>query len=71
MALVAQLSRAGIAPTRIHTSAKVKLEKVGEAFAITRIDLETQVAPAGCHAAGRDPMKNATLSMPMEIPRER
>src|SRR5207253_3527150 len=42
MALVAQLSRAGITPTRIHTSAKVKLEKVGEAFAITGIYLETQ-----------------------------
>src|SRR5207247_1871308 len=37
MALVAQLSRASLAPTRIHTSANVKLEKVGEAFAITRI----------------------------------
>jgi osmotically inducible protein OsmC len=42
MALVAQLSRAGLTPTRIRTSAKVKLEKVGEAFAITRIDLETE-----------------------------
>src|SRR5947199_2848323 len=41
MALVAQLSRQGITPTRVHTSAKVKLDKVGEAFAITRIDLET------------------------------
>src|SRR5438046_5701449 len=42
MALTAQLSRAGITPTRIHTAAKVKLEKVGDAFAITRIDLETE-----------------------------
>ena len=42
MALTAQLSRAGLTPTRIHTVAKVKLEKVGEAFAITRIDLETE-----------------------------
>ena len=41
MALTAQLSRAGLTPTRIHTVAQVKLEKVGEAFAITRIDLET------------------------------
>ena len=30
MAVTAQLSRAGITPTRIHTDAKVKLEKVGE-----------------------------------------
>jgi osmotically inducible protein OsmC len=42
MALTAQLSRAGITPTRIHTSAKVKLEKVGDAFSITGIDLETE-----------------------------
>jgi osmotically inducible protein OsmC len=42
MALTAQLSRAGMTATRIHTVARVKLEKVGEAFAITRIDLETE-----------------------------
>ena len=42
MALIAQLSQAGITPTRLHTSAKVKLDKVGEGFSITRIDLETE-----------------------------
>ena len=42
MALTAQLSRAGFTPKRIHTGAKVRLEKVGEAFSITRIELETQ-----------------------------
>jgi osmotically inducible protein OsmC len=42
MALIAQLSRAGIRPTRIHTGAKVKLEKVGEEFSITEIELETE-----------------------------
>lgn len=42
MALTAQLSRAGIKPKRIHTDARVKLEKVGEAFTITQIDLETE-----------------------------
>src|SRR2546423_2304640 len=42
MALVAQLSRAGLTPTRVHTDAQVTLEKVGEAFAITRIDLTTE-----------------------------
>jgi len=47
MALTAQLSRAGITPTRIHTVAKVKLEKVGEAFSITQIDLETEASIAG------------------------
>jgi lipoyl-dependent peroxiredoxin len=47
MALTAQLSRARLAPTRIHTEAKVKLEKVGDAFSITRIDLETEAEVPG------------------------
>ena len=42
MALTAQLSRARITPRGIHTDAKVTLEKVGENFAITRIELETR-----------------------------
>src|SRR3989440_10486361 len=41
MALVAQLSRAGLTPARIHTEATVTLEKVGDAFSITRIELDT------------------------------
>lgn len=47
MALTAALSRAGIKPTRIHTEARVKLEKVGEAFSITQIDLETEAEVPG------------------------
>ena len=42
MALTAGLSRAGIKPKRIHTEARVKLEKVGEAFSITQIELEME-----------------------------
>ena len=42
MALSAGLSRAGIQPERIETTAKVHLEKAGEGFAITRIDLATE-----------------------------
>ena len=41
MALTAQLSRARLTPNRIHTDATVVLEKVGDAFAITRIELDT------------------------------
>jgi osmotically inducible protein OsmC len=41
MALSAGLGRAGFTPTRISTKANVHLEKVGEAFSITRIELET------------------------------
>src|SRR5205823_1906080 len=47
MALAAHLSRAGLTPTRIHTGAKVKLEKVGERFSITRIELETEAEIPG------------------------
>lgn len=42
MALTAQLSRSQITPKRIHTEARVKLEKIGEAFSITQIELETE-----------------------------
>ena len=47
MALTAQLSRAGTPPTRIHTTAQVKLEKVGDAFSITKIDLDTEAEIPG------------------------
>ena len=47
MALAAQLTRAGIVPTRIHTGASVKLEKVGDAFSITQIELETEASIPG------------------------
>ncbi len=47
MALAAQLSQARLTPNRIQTEARVKLEKVGEAFSITRIDLETEAEIPG------------------------
>ena len=42
MALSAVLSQAGFTPTRLHTTAKVHLEKQGEGFAIPRIELTTE-----------------------------
>lgn len=42
MALSAGLGKAGFTPTRIHTTAKVHLEKVGEGFKITRIQLVSE-----------------------------
>ena len=42
MALTAALSRAGHNPKRVATSAKVHLEKVGEGFKITRIELDNE-----------------------------
>src|SRR5437667_11296881 len=42
MALSAGLGHAGYAPKRVHTTAAVHLAPVGEAFGITRIDLECE-----------------------------
>jgi osmotically inducible protein OsmC len=42
MAFSAALGRAGFTPNRIHTKAAVSFDKVGEGFAITRIDLTTE-----------------------------
>jgi len=50
MALSAGLGRAGFTPKRIETSASVHLEKVGEAFRITRIELKTEAAVPGIDA---------------------
>ena len=41
MALAARLSGAQFAPTHIHTDANVAFEKIGDAFAITGIELVT------------------------------
>lgn len=42
MALSAGLGRSGYTPKRVATSAKVHLEKVGEGFRITRIELDNE-----------------------------
>ncbi len=51
MALTAQLSSAGFVPKRLHTVAKVKLEKTGPAFSITGIELETEADIPGIEDA--------------------
>jgi osmotically inducible protein OsmC len=51
MALSAQLGRAGFKPNRIHTVAKVHLEKGEAGFAIPRIDLETEAEIPGINEA--------------------
>jgi osmotically inducible protein OsmC len=51
MALIAQLSRAGITGTRIHTEASIKLEKVEEGFSITQIQLVTEADVPGIEDA--------------------
>lgn len=52
MALSAALGRAGTPPNRISTEARVHLEKVGEAFSITRIELATEGEVPGIDQAG-------------------
>jgi osmotically inducible protein OsmC len=47
MALSAGLGKAGITATRVSTEAKVHLEKVGDGFSITRIDLVTEAEVPG------------------------
>jgi lipoyl-dependent peroxiredoxin len=42
MALAHGLSQAGFPPQRVHTTAKIHLEKTDAGFAIPRIDLQTE-----------------------------
>lgn len=66
MALTAALSRAHITPTRIHTNATVKLEKIGEAFSITGIALETEAEIPGLdNAAFQEYAQNAKQGCPV------
>lgn len=47
MALAAGLVRAGYSPASIHSSASVHLEKVDDAFTITRVELKTEAVVPG------------------------
>jgi osmotically inducible protein OsmC len=47
MALSGGLSRAGHPPTRVHTTARVHLEKGDAGFSITAIDLDTEAEVPG------------------------
>lgn len=47
MALSGMLAGAGHAPKRVHTTAKVYIEKVGDGFEITKIELVTEVEIPG------------------------
>ncbi|MBI4521909.1 MAG: OsmC family protein [Gemmatimonadetes bacterium] len=50
MALSARLGNAGFAPKSVKTTAKVHLEKVGEGFGITKIELDTVADVPGIKA---------------------
>ncbi len=51
MALSAGLSKAGFTPKRIHTSAAVRFDKVGDGFGITKIDLTCEADVPGIDEA--------------------
>jgi osmotically inducible protein OsmC len=51
MALTLNLEKAGMKPTRIDTSADVKLERLEAGFTITGIDLVTKAVVPGADAA--------------------
>ena len=66
MALSAGLGRAGLTPTRIATAARVHLEKVGDAFAITRIELVTEgTVPGIDEATFREHAETAKAGCPV------
>jgi osmotically inducible protein OsmC len=60
MALSVALERAGATPRSVSTTADVKLEKVGEGFGITGIDLVTSVAADGLDDAKFQELADAT-----------
>ena len=67
MALAAQLSGAGFMPKEIQTEARVSFDKVGDGFAITRVDLQTSADVAGIddvtfQALAADAKKNCPVS---------
>lgn len=66
MALSAGLGKAGYKPKSIRTTATVHLEKVGEGFGITRIELRTEAIVPGIDAAAfKDYAEKAKLGCPV------
>ncbi len=60
MALSLALAKAGHAPTRLHTDARVHLEQKGGGFEITLIELVTEAEAPGLDAEKFDELANAT-----------
>ncbi len=66
MALSGNLSRAGFTPTRIHTTAKVHIERVNEAFTVTKIELNTEAEVPGIdNAAFQEQAEGAKQNCPI------
>ena len=77
MALSAGLGGAGFKPQRVSTTAKVTVEKVGEGFKITKIQLNTEASVPGIDPGKFQeiakatktgcPVSQALASVPMEL----
>ena len=66
MALSAALGRGGHTPESVATQAKVHLEKVGEGFGITRIELATEARVPGIdEAAFQETAEGAKKNCPV------
>jgi osmotically inducible protein OsmC len=66
MALAHGLAQAGFPPKRVHTTAKVHLEKAADGFAIPRIDLQTEAeVPRIDEAAFRKQADQAKQNCPV------
>lgn len=66
MALSAGLTKAGYKPRKISTTATVHLEKVGEGFSITRIELNTEASVPGLDPGTfREQAENAKAGCPV------
>ncbi len=59
MALALGLGKAGFTPRRIHTTAKAHIERAGEGFRITRIELDTEAEVPGIDAVKFDEQTQA------------
>ncbi|MCY4527283.1 MAG: OsmC family protein [Anaerolineaceae bacterium] len=60
MALSAALTRAGLEPTRVSTSARVHINSVPGGFAIDKIELDCEAVVPGIDEAQFQEMANAT-----------
>jgi osmotically inducible protein OsmC len=71
MALAAALGKAGFRPHRVATNASVRLDKVGDGFGITRIDLATtaevpDIEEAQFREIAEDAKKNCPVSKALQ-----
>jgi lipoyl-dependent peroxiredoxin len=72
MALSHGLSQAGHTPKRVHTTAKVHLDKVEGGFAISRIELDCEAEVPGIdEAAFRQQAEGAKTGCPVSRPSPR